>query len=208
MTTAPVATDTPSTPTDTPAHRIALAGPPTVGLKEAARLCRVSVATVRRRRELLEAAGATAAEDGWTIPIPALVAVGLLDRTTPPREGAPAGVAPATTPHPTPGTDTPESPALASLREQLETERRARAAAEARAHLAEAVSEERGRALEDTRLALRALTAATPAQQQPPPRPAEAPATAEQPTANPPHPHPAPSERPRGRFAAWRDRRR
>ena len=196
MTTAPVATDT-------PAHRIALAGPPVVGLKEAARLCNVSVATVRRRRELLEAAGATAAEDGWTIPIPALVAVGLLDRTTPPREGAAAGVAPATTPHPTPDTDTPESPALASLREQLEAERRARAAAEARAHLAEAVSEERGRALEDTRLALRALTAATP----PPPRPAEAPATAEQPTADP-HPHPTPSERPLGRFAAWRDRRR
>jgi hypothetical protein len=217
VTTDPVAADTPSTPTDTPrpdrapsstvpspdrAPRSTLTGPPTVGLKEAARLCRVSVATVRRRREQLEAAGATAAEDGWTIPIPALVAVGLLDRTTPPGEGAASGVAPATTP----GTDTTESPALTELREQLDAERRARAEAEHRARLAEAIAQERGRALEDTRLALRALTAG-PSAQQTPPRPAEAPPTAEQPTTGP-NPHPAPSERPRGRLAAWRDRRR
>lgn len=221
MTTAPVAADTPSTPDDTTrpdrahpstvttpdrAPRSTLTGPPVVGLKEAARLCRVSVATVRRRREQLEAAGATAAEDGWTIPIPALVAVGLLDRTTPPGEGAAAGVAPATTP----GTDTPESPALTALRTELEAERRARAEAEHRARLAEAVAQERGRALEDTRLALRALTAG-PSTVTPlafrPETPAEPPPAAEQPTAGP-DPHPARSERPRGRLAAWRDRRR
>lgn len=159
MTTAPVTADTTGTPTPIAAQRsTTLDGPSVVGLEEAARLCKVSVATVRLRRNLLEAAGATAAGDGWTIPIPALVAVGLLDRSTPPRVGAVAGAAPGTTPCPAPVVDTPESPVLASLREELDAERRARAAAEARAHLAEAVSEERGRALEDTRLALRALT--------------------------------------------------
>jgi len=57
---------------------------PTVGLHEAARITGKSVATVRRRRAELTKLGATSTKDGWTIPIPALVAVGLLDRVTGP----------------------------------------------------------------------------------------------------------------------------
>lgn len=199
MTPSDTADTLDDTPPSTPAGT---QGPPTVGLKEAARVAGVSVATVRRRREQLVEYGATASEEGWAIPIPALVAVGLLDRSTPPREGA--GAAPAPTATPTPAT--PEDPQLEALREQLDAERRARTEAEHRARLAEVVAEERGRALEDARLALRALTAGPAAATHAPPSPAEAPPAAAQPSPVP-QPHPA-AERPREPRAWWGGRRR
>jgi hypothetical protein len=107
-------------------------GPPVVGLKEAARVCGCSIATVRRRRAALAEHGATQTGAGWTIPIPALVAVGLLDRVTPPDR-----VLPSETPGTTPPTDTA---LIAHLRAAL-------LSAEHRAELAEAIAHERGRAL-------------------------------------------------------------
>jgi hypothetical protein len=129
---------------------------PSVGLKEAARVCGVSVATVRRRKDSLIAHGATTAEDGWMIPIPALVAVGLLDRTSPPDTLPRVGQVPTAI--------SPDDAALASLRDELATERLARVTAEHRAALAEAVMESQSKNLEDVRRALRALTAAPTSQ--------------------------------------------
>lgn len=129
--------------------------PPFVSQAEAARVCGVSTATIRRRRSELVEHGATPDKDGgWRIPIPALVAVGLLDRTTPPDTATPRAMSPDTTrPDATPSTPLDTSAQeIADLRTRLrETEHRAA--------LAEAVSEERLRALEDARTALRLLEA-------------------------------------------------
>lgn len=56
---------------------------PVVGLAEAARLCQVSPASIRRRKAVLVDLGATTDPSGWRIPIPALVQIGLLDKVTP-----------------------------------------------------------------------------------------------------------------------------
>lgn len=125
--------------------------PPSVSQAEAARICGVSTATIRRRRsELIEHGAKPDVDGGWTIPIPALVAVGLLDRTTPPDTATTRRMSPDTTRQ----SATPMTPPdeVAELRNRLrETEHRAA--------LAEAISEERLRALEDARTALRLLEA-------------------------------------------------
>lgn len=125
--------------------------PPSVSQAEAARICGVSTATIRRRRsELVEHGAKPDADGGWTIPIPALVAVGLLDRTTPPETPTTRRMSPDTTRHTAPPVTSPDE--VAELRSRLrETEHRAA--------LAEAISEERLRALEDARTALRLLEA-------------------------------------------------
>ena len=58
------------------------AGVPTLGLAEAAKACGVSVSTLRRKRPELAAHGAAQTATGWRIPVTALIALGLMDRTT------------------------------------------------------------------------------------------------------------------------------
>lgn len=82
---------------------------PWVGLKEAARLCSVSPGVIRRRKDELQEQGATASEDGWRIPIPALVNTGLLDRVTPANPPQTQDE-PAANPHGTPYRTRDESP--------------------------------------------------------------------------------------------------
>ena len=57
-------------------------GGPTLGLAEAAKACGVSVSTLRRKRPELVAHGAAQTAKGWRIPVTALIALGLMDRTT------------------------------------------------------------------------------------------------------------------------------
>lgn len=88
---------------------------PVVGLAEAASLCKVSPATIRRRKALLVELGATTDPSGWRIPIPALVQVGLLDRVTPaPVTGS--DVSPVTSPP----VDNPQIALLETLVRQLQ----------------------------------------------------------------------------------------
>lgn len=128
---------------------------PTMGLAEAARACNVSVATLRRRKDLLIQAGATITDKGYQIPIPALVSLGFLSSTT-----APPGTAPAVTEEPdtAPPLETPMEPA----RNEVEILRRQLAEAETRAQVAEAIAAERERIIEAQSLALRMLERGTP----------------------------------------------
>lgn len=139
--------DTPDTPS----------GPPMVSQAEAARLCRVSTATIRRRRMSGDLADCVQAPDGrgWLIPIPSLVAAGLLDRVTPPDTVTTRRVSPDTTPP----SGTPVSPPDTPTCDEVEVLRERLRAAEHRAQLAEAIAAERAAALEDARRALRLLEA-------------------------------------------------
>ena len=109
---------------------------PVVGLAEAAALCKVSPATIRRRKAVLVELGATTDPSGWRIPIPALVQVGLLDRVTPaPVPGS------TVSPDTTPPIDNPQIRLLetlvAQLQDALEREKARCDAAEERAARAE-----------------------------------------------------------------------
>lgn len=109
---------------------------PVVGLAEAARLCKVSAASIRRRKAVLTELGATTDPKGWQIPIPALVQIGLLDRVTPaPVPGS------TVSPDTTPPVDNPQIALLealvAQLQDALEREKARCDAAEARAAKAE-----------------------------------------------------------------------
>lgn len=136
---------------------------PTLGLAEAARACGVSPSTVRRRRDALEALGATVSPAGWVIPITALFGVGLMPRVTPPDTPSSLVVTPGTTP---PG-DIPE---VIELRQALTLERTRREAAEMLA------AAERRRA-DDLAQALRLLEPARPS-------PALVPVDVDQPAAS------------------------
>ena len=57
---------------------------PVLGLGEAARACGVSTSTVRRRKDALVQAGATISDRRWSIPVAALIQVGLMPRVSPP----------------------------------------------------------------------------------------------------------------------------
>jgi hypothetical protein len=145
-----------------------------VGLAEAARVCGVSVATVRRRRTILEGLGAQVTPSGWVIPISALISCGLMPPTTPPDTPSLRRMAGGTAPLEGTPVGTPqETPELVELRSQL-------AAAERRAAVAEAVAAERERVIEAQALTLRMIEAApaTPALASVPdadtPRPPEA----------------------------------
>lgn len=122
-------------------------GGPTLGLAEAAKACGISVSTLRRKRPELEANGAVQTARGWRIPVTALIALGLMDRTTDARhEGR----------HDSPvmPTMTPPDDALIA---QLDALRTALADAERRAAVAEAVAVERERTIQTQAMALRML---------------------------------------------------
>lgn len=109
-----------------------------MGLAEAAKACGVSVSTLRRKRTDLEAQGAAQTATGWRIPVTALIAVGLMERVTPP-----------------PATDTPHD----GVTGELEALRAKLAAAEQRAAVAEAIAAERERVIQTQAMALRMLEA-------------------------------------------------
>lgn len=134
---------------------------PALGLAEAAKACGVSESTIRRKRPELLAAGATQTSKGWSIPIPVLVELGLMDRTTAPDTPDNPPV-PAQEPVTTAPTPSPSDSLLEALREKL-------AEAEKRAAVAEAVAAERERIIEAQALALRMLEAPKqPAEEQQP----------------------------------------
>lgn len=128
----------------------ALAGGPTLGLAEAAKACGVSVSTLRRKRPDLEANGAVQTDKGWRIPVTALIALGLMARTTD---------APHETHRDIPLTPT-MTPSSDALTEELDALRSKLAAAEQRAAVAEAVAAERDRTIQAQAMALRMLEAA------------------------------------------------
>lgn len=175
-------------------------------LKRAAEVAGVSTSTLRRNKETLREHGATITEHGWKVPMSALIASGLMRRTTPPDQPAPAPRAAEA-----PGEDQTAERVRELEREALELRHRAELAEE-RQRAAEAVARERGEALEDVRAAMRMLTAgpsstapsapetASPAPAGPaePPAP-EMPAPAEQ-SARPPTGQHA---RPRRRWRDW-----
>jgi hypothetical protein len=124
-------------------------GVPTLGLAEAAKACGVSVSTLRRKRPELAANGAAQTANGWRIPVTALIALGLMDRTTDARHDSQ---------HDTPMTPTTTPPSDA-LTAQLDALRAALADAEQRAAVAEAVAAERERMIQTQAMALRMLEA-------------------------------------------------
>lgn len=121
-----------------------------VGLAEAARVAGVSESTIRRRRTELQALGAVQGPKGWKIPIPALIELGLMAKTTAPDE-----VVPLDTSQVTPVEDV----MAGDTANELEALRKALAAAEQRAAVAEAVAQERERIIEVQGQALRMLEA-------------------------------------------------
>lgn len=127
----------------------ALAGGPTLGLAEAAKACGVSVSTLRRKRPDLEANGAVQTDKGWRIPVTALIALGLMGRTTDASHDAL---------HETPVTPT-KTPHSDALTEELHALRSKLADAEQRAAVAEAIAAERERMIESQAMALRMLGA-------------------------------------------------
>lgn len=135
---------------------------PRVGLAEAAELCGLSLATMRRRREALMEYGATTDGRSWSIPISALVALGLMRPTTAPD---PQPQEPAQEPQ-----ETPE------LQQELKELRAALAAAEQRAAVAEAVAVERERLIEAQAKTLLMLEGMARPETGPAPQPAEGPA--------------------------------
>jgi hypothetical protein len=124
--------------------------PTVVGLAEAARVAGVSESTIRRRRDELQALGAVQTAKGWQIPIPALIELGLMARTTAPDE-----LAPPDTSHETPVEDV----MTGSTASEVEALRGALRAAEQRAAVAEAVAQERERIIEAQAQTLRMLEA-------------------------------------------------
>jgi hypothetical protein len=129
---------------------VTAANPWTLTLREASDLTGASLRTLRRR--LADGAFPNATKDAgpsgaWRVPVTDLEAAGL----------------PVTLPRPTPDpVPTQDDARLADAEERARAaEERARNAEE-RARYAEGIAEERGKALDDARLALRALTAGVP----------------------------------------------
>lgn len=198
------------TPSDTPRVTPVTGGPPCVGLREAARVSGVSIATVRRRREQLIEHGATVQASGWMIPIPALVAVGLLDRVSPPVTGSRTkGDTSHATPVMAPGVTHSATPSS-----EVEELRRELVEARQRAAVAEAVAAERQVTIEAQALALRAITARpTTTNNDPPEEPAtpttpvpSADRSTPQPRPEVSTPGPAPAAEPQG-WRSWFRRR-
>lgn len=156
------------------------AGVPTLGLAEAAKACGVSVSTLRRRRPELAAHGAAQTATGWRIPVTALIALGLMGRTSDPHHGS--------------HHDIPSTPSMTAttrvaddvLTGELDALRVKLAEAEQRAAVAEAIAAERERIIQTQAMALRMLEATkAPAPAVPG---AAAPASAEGPATAPPAP--------------------
>lgn len=134
--------------------------PPTLGLKEAAVQCGVSVSTMRRHRDELVKLGATVSDQGhWRIPIPALITAGLMDRRTPP-DALTGVVTSPVTPNMTPD----YLDRIAQLERQLQDEIMARKDEHAGRVLAEQVAAERERIIQAQAQTLRILEAAPSAQ--------------------------------------------
>jgi DNA-binding protein H-NS len=156
-------------------------------MKRAAEVAGVSVSTIRRNKELLREHGAVLDPDGWKVPMSALIASGLMRRTTPPDQPAPVHR----------GAEVPTEALMPErvreLERELLEERHRRELAEERQRAAEAVAHERGEALEDVRTAMRMLTAG------PTTTTTTAPETAPEAAPGPPE-----SERPAQRHAAPR----
>lgn len=138
---------------------------PMLGLKEASKVATVSLSTLRRRKDELIAAGATVNDDGWQIPISALVSLGLMDRVTSPTSSD-RDVETVSDTHPEAGatpSDTRDISAVVAevekIRVRLEDAERRAAEAEQRAAVAEAVAVERDRLIEHQERALRMLEA-------------------------------------------------
>lgn len=161
-------------------------GVPALGLAEAAKACGVSVSTLRRKRPELAAYGAAQTATGWRIPVTALIAVGLMGRTTDAhhetRHDAP--VQPVmTAPIVTGGGD--------ALAAELDALRGKLAEAEQRAAVAEAVAAERERIIQAQAMALRMLEAPkAPAPTAPEPTPATDPELPAETTKDGPKPVP------------------
>lgn len=134
--------------------------PPTLGLKEAAVQCGVSVSTMRRHRDELVKLGATVSDQGhWSIPIPALIAVGLMDRRT-----APDALVGVMTPPVTPVMTPTLLDRISQLERQLQDEVMARKDEHAGRVLAEQIAAERERIIQAQAQTLRILEAAPSAQ--------------------------------------------
>lgn len=164
------------------------AGVPTLGLAQAAKACGLSVSTLRRKRPELAAYGAAQTAHGWRIPVTALIALGLMARTT--------------DAHHETRQDTPRMPSMTpvmtapadALTGELEALRAALADAERRAAVAEAVAAERERMIQTQAMALRMLEASKPS-----------PAPADTPSADPsPAHHAEPADAPKRPW--WRRR--
>lgn len=163
---------TPDYPSNTPTQAV-------FGMRRAAEVAGVSVSTLRRNKELLQAHGAVIAANGWQVPLSALVASGLMRRTTPPETSTapPQEVQEAGT--------TQDPGALTQAQERIRELEREALELRFRAEKAEAIAQERGSALEAERMALRMLTTG------PPPAPAE---PDPEPTPAPVSPPPAPEQ--------------
>lgn len=141
------------TPTMTVPADARFGTPPMLGLKDAAVQCGVSVSTMRRHRDELVKLGATVSEQGrWSIPIPALIEAGLMDRRTPP--DTPVGIM-------TPTLTPDYLDQIAQLERQLQEEILARKDAHAGRVLAEQVAAERERIIQAQAQTLRILEAGT-----------------------------------------------
>lgn len=143
--------------------------PPVLGLAQAAKAAGVSESTLRRRRSELKEHGAVQTDKGWRIPVPALVALGLMAGTTP-APGDRGDDRPADSPvrpSMTPGQEAAVTARVEVLQQRLvEAERRA-AVAEAVLVERERILEERERTIQAQAMALRMLDApvkATPLQ--------------------------------------------
>lgn len=127
---------------------------PALGFAAAAKACGVSESTLRRKRPELLAAGAVQTPKGWSIPVPVLVQLGLMDRTTAPDQVKPpeSPAASRQIPVTTPAMEPQMEPLLEALRAKL-------AEAEKRAAVAEAIAQERERIIAVQAQALRMLEA-------------------------------------------------
>jgi hypothetical protein len=148
---------------------------PTVGLAEAARITGTSESTIRRKREELQALGATRSPKGsWSIPVPALVELGLLDRTTPPAETPSSS--PTVRPvraSTAPPSQTPTEDMTAPLRAELEALRKEAQEFRERALVAEAVLRVKDELIQTQASALRMLEGSQNHTQVSQPAPAE-----------------------------------
>lgn len=154
-------------PPNIPEHPVAPPAQAMFGMKRAAEVAGVSVSTLRRNKDLLRQHGATIAADGWQVPMSALIASGLMRRTTPPDA-----------PGPTPRAAEPSAGAgdLVDAQERIRELERETLELRYRAEKAEAIAQERADALEAERMALRMLTSGLSAETTPvaPPNPAPA----------------------------------
>lgn len=136
--------------------------PPTVSQSRAAELCGVSTTTIRRYRQSGRLEGCEPDEEsgGWKVPIPALIAAGLLKRSSPADTVTTERVERDKSPHEV----TPQT-ALESRISELEA---ALAQAQQRAAVAEALASERDRTIAAQELALKALTTGPAADEEQP----------------------------------------